>query len=73
MQYNKFEQLLIHADLAKKEFAKINDIHENSVFNWKKRGVPGWVKPWLENYIKSKAFDHVLETAEKLKNTLPKS
>ena len=36
--------------------------------HWKKKEVPDWVKPWLENYIKAQAFDAMIETAEQLKN-----
>lgn len=70
MDYNEFDKLLGLAKLGKAEFAEINQLNKNSVFNWKQKGVPGWVQPWLEHYIKSKAFDAVLDTAEQLRKEI---
>lgn len=70
MTYNEFEKLLEAASIGKTEFASINKLNKHSVFNWKQKEVPGWVRPWLENYIKGKAFEHVLETAEKIKQEI---
>lgn len=67
MDNQEFERLLDVAALTKKEFADMNELHKNSVTNWKQRDVPGWVQLWLENYIKAKKFDEMIDTANKLK------
>jgi len=63
MDNDEFEHLIKFAGLSKKEFAEINKLHQNSVSNWRQKEIPGWVKPWLENYVKGQAF-------EKIKNTV---
>ena len=67
MKNEDFEKLLKYAKLTHKEFAKINDLHKGSVSNWKKKEVPGWVRPWLQNYIKAQAFDELIENINKIK------
>ena len=67
MENNEFDKLLKLAKINKKEFAEINGLNNNTVSNWKSRGFPDWVQPWLENYIKAKMFDEMIDTANKLK------
>jgi hypothetical protein len=67
MSNDEFDKLLKLAKLNRKEFAEINGLNSNTVSNWKTRGFPMWVKPWLENYIKAKIFDSMIDTAEQLK------
>ncbi len=66
----EFDRLLNLAKLTKKNFAEINKLHKNSVTNWKQKEIPGWVQPWLENYIKGQAFDELIDTAVQLKKEI---
>lgn len=57
-----FNKLLAEAELSKIEFAAIVHIPQGTVFNWgtsrgekERLGVPYWVKPFMELYIKTKA------------------
>lgn len=62
MDKEKFELLLKEASLSKKEFAKLVDMNYKSVVNWNtSENVPLWVESWLENYIKAKKFDDLVE------------
>ena len=70
MKNEEFENLLKLAELTHKEFAKMNDLHKGSVSNWKKKGVPGWVKPWLTYYIKSQSFDELIAKVNNIKTQL---
>lgn len=58
----EFKQLLKEANLTKREFAELLQISYQGVNNWGTNGreYPYWVKSWLENYIKAKAFDNVI-------------
>jgi predicted nucleotidyltransferase len=64
MTYSDFENQLKNASLSKKAFSKLVDMNYASVTNWSQNGVPSWVKSWLENYIKSKNFDSVVEVVK---------
>ncbi len=52
MEYNEFEKWLKDANLDILKFCEKLGISPQSVFNWKRRGVPYWVKSWLSNYIR---------------------
>lgn len=56
-------KLLEEIKLSKKEFARLCNISYNTVNNWtdETRPVPPWVPSWLENYIKAKTLDTVVE------------
>ena len=65
MNYELFEELLEQAKLSKKEFAKLVDMNYNSITNWNRNeNIPSWVKSWLENYIKAKVSDEVIEAVK---------
>jgi len=70
MNNNDLDRLLKLAGLTQKSFADINKLHKNSVSNWKQKGIPEWVQHWLENYIKARAFDEMLELGNKLNNEM---
>lgn len=62
MNNEDFEELLKNANLNKKEFATLVEMNYTSVTNWSgNNNVPKWVKSWLENYIKAKEMDKVVE------------
>lgn len=64
MDYEEFEELLKKADISKKEFASYVDMNYVSITNWNKNKIPPWVKSWLENYIKAKNMDKVVEAVK---------
>lgn len=63
MNKQEFTELLNSINLAKKEFAQLANISYNTVNNWNddNKPVPPWVKSWLENYIKAKVSDNMIE------------
>lgn len=65
MNFNEFEELLEKANLKKSEFANLVEMNTNSVSNWSSSNkIPPWVKSWLENYIKAKDMDKVVEAVK---------
>lgn len=65
MEKEEFNNLLKEANLSKKEFAGIIDMQYSSVNNWgSSQQFPRWVKSWLENYIKAKEMDKVVEAVK---------
>jgi DNA-binding transcriptional regulator YiaG len=62
VESQEFKQLLIKANLTKKEFALIIGINIGSMNNWgSTQNIPYWVKSWLENYIAKKKFEGVMD------------
>ena len=61
MTNEEFKKLLKKAGLTKKSFSDILQISYNAVNNWSVRGVPYWVKSWLNLYIKNKDCDELKE------------
>jgi len=68
MNKEEFNNLLKNANLSKKEFSNIIDLSQTTVNGWGgiDKPVPGWVKSWLELYIKNLKFN-------KLKNAIQDS
>ena len=65
MTYKEFEDLLANANIDKKEFASLVDMNYVSITNWKNsQKIPNWVQSWLENYIKAKDMDKVVEAVK---------
>lgn len=64
MNYEKFEELLNRAKLTKKEFAELVDMNYVSITNWNKSKIPFWVESWLQNYIKAKISDDIIEAVK---------
>ena len=55
MNNQLFEELLIDAELSKKDFAKLVEMNYNSVTNWNKSDkIPQWVGSWLKLYTENK-------------------
>ena len=62
MEREEFNILLKKANLSKKEFASILGIEYTSMNNWgSSQNIPYWVSSWLDNYIKAKTLDSVVE------------
>lgn len=63
MTRDEFNIMLEKASLSKKEFCKIIDLNYNTVNTWGSSTIkiPKWVETWLQNYIKSKDMDRVVE------------
>ncbi len=63
MKKKEFDNILKSIGLSRQEFADITKLTYGSVSNWNddNKPVPGWVKSWLENYIKAKDLDRVAD------------
>lgn len=66
MKKEELTKILEGVSLSKKEFAEKCNISYNTVNNWndETKPVPGWVSSWLENYIKAKTLDTVVEAVK---------
>lgn len=65
MDYKEFEKILKKSNLNKKEFSNFTELSYQTIMNWNNtNNVPKWVKSWLENYIKSKDMDKVVEAVK---------
>lgn len=65
MEKEEFNKLLEKAKLSKKEFAEIIGMRYSSVNNWgSSQDFPRWVRSWLENYIKAKNMDNIVEAVK---------
>lgn len=66
MLKSELTEILETINLSKKEFAQMSNISYNTVNNWndENRPVPPWVQSWLENYIKAKEMDKVVEAVK---------
>ena len=66
MEKEKFKFLLQEANLTKKELASILQINIGSLNNWgSSQNIPYWVESWLENYIKAKELDTIVNAIKK--------
>lgn len=65
MEKEEFNKLLTEAGLTKKEFASIIGIGQGSLNNWgSTQNIPYWVESWLENYIKAKVSDTIINAVK---------
>ncbi len=66
MDREEFNVLLEKANLSKKEFCQIIDLNYSTVNTWGSSSIniPKWVKSWLENYIKAKDMDNIVEAVK---------
>lgn len=66
MNKETFKHLLNEANINKKELALLLDIPYNTINAWgnNNRAYPYWVKSWLENYIKAKHLDTIVNTVK---------
>ena len=66
MKKQEFDETLKKIALSRQEFANMTELSYGAVSNWhdEKKPVPGWVKSWLDNYIKSKLADDIINAVE---------
>ncbi len=66
MLKDEFTEILKSIELSKKDFAEKANISYNTVNNWNdtNKPVPPWVQSWIENYIKAKDMDKVVEAVK---------
>lgn len=65
MEHEAFLKKLIEAELNKKSFSALTGLAYSTVANWSTtNNVPYWVSSWLENYIKAKTLDTVVEAVK---------
>ena len=66
MKKQEFDETLKKIALSRQEFADMTELSYGAVSNWhdEKKPVPGWVKSWLDNYIKSKLADDIINAVE---------
>jgi len=63
MKKETFDNILKSNNLSRKDFAELSGIKYTTVGKWNDddRPIPAWVKSWLDNYIKAKDMDKVVE------------
>ena len=63
MTKQDFDTTLKEVGLSRQEFANLTKLSYGAISNWndEKKPVPGWVKSWLDNYIKSKSYEDIKE------------
>ena len=61
MSRSEFNRRLADIGVSKREFAELAGLSYATVNNWgtPSKGVPRWVRSWLENFEKARAFDAV--------------
>lgn len=66
MDKEKLTSILDEIGLSKKEFAELANISYNTVNNWNdsNKPVPPWVESWLQNYIKAKVSDTIIDAVK---------
>lgn len=65
MDYDDFSNRLKELSLTRDDFAKMVGMSYNSVANWKAKGIPSWVEPFLYHYEKGKNLDEILTIIKK--------
>lgn len=58
MDKNRFNELLVNANLSKKAFSDIFNLSQTTVNGWGgiDKPIPYWVESWLELYIDKQKF-----------------
>ena len=66
MKKQEFDETLKRIGLSRQEFADMTELAYSTIGNWQdeKKPVPGWVKSWLDNYVKAKDMDKVVEAVK---------
>lgn len=66
MEKLKFDNTFKNIGLTRQEFSDITGIAYSTIGNWhdEKKPIPTWVDSWLENYIKAKDMDKVVEAVK---------
>ena len=54
--------------MSKKTLAEKTNLAYSTVNNWgSSQNIPHWVESWLENYIKARCFEKIVEDVEAIK------
>jgi len=65
MTKDEYNNTLKKIGLTKKQLASILGVAEQTVNNWGSTNkIPYWIETWLENYIKAKDMDKVVEAVK---------
>ena len=65
MTNEELKELLKKANINKKELSDILGIAQQTVNCWgTTQNIPYWVESWLENYIKSKDLEKIVEAVK---------
>jgi transcriptional regulator with XRE-family HTH domain len=68
----RLKDLLKSAELSKKALAEKTNLAYSTVNNWgSSQNIPHWVESWLENYIKARYFERIVEAIETIKKDIP--
>ena len=71
MNSERFKTLLKSAQLSKKTLAEKTNLAYSTVNNWgSSQNIPHWVESWLENYIKARYFERIVEDVEAIKRDI---
>jgi len=70
MKKQEFDKTLKDIGLSRQEFANMTGLSYGAVSNWhdEKKPVPGWVKSWLENYIKADSYEQIRHKVFNIEN-----
>ena len=72
MDNKRLKDLLKSAELSKKALAEKTNLAYSTVNNWgSSQNIPHWVESWLENYIKARYFERIVEAIEAIKKDIP--
>lgn len=68
MTKKEFDNTLEKLGMSRQSFAEITKLSYGAVSNWhdEKKPVPGWVESWLDNYIKAKLGEDVINAVKPL-------
>lgn len=62
MTKEEYNKKLKEVGLSKKQLAGVLGVAEQTVNNWGSTNkVPYWIESWLENYIKAKVSDDIID------------
>lgn len=73
MEIEQFEELLLKAELTRKEFCEQANISYSGMAKWGQKypganAFPGWVESWLLNYIKAKHFESIVKKVDEIRD-----
>lgn len=68
MTKEEFDNKLKTIGMTRQTFADITKLSYGAVSNWQdhKKPVPGWVESWIDNYIKAKFGEDVINAIKPL-------
>lgn len=65
MEKEELNNLLAKAGLGRKDLAELLGCATQTVNNWgSTQNVPYWVESWLQNYIKAKVSDTIIDAVK---------